>query len=288
MTGANTILPTLLGSLPALRGFHAPGSKPYELLRMVARREIEALFSSQTEEPRSFAPFGDLVLPYKKMGAIDSLDLFGIDELILFSFYWANRQTYRRAVDLGANIGLHSVMLSRCGFEVRSYEPDPHHFEVLGRTLANNGCKTVTAINAAVSDKAGEAEFVRVVGNTTGSHLAGSKPNPYGELQRFPVRIEPFEAVIEWADFVKMDVEGHERVVLTASTAKQWETTDCMVEVGNPENAAAIFEHFRKIGVNLYAQRSNWHAVKGLDDMPRSYHDGSLFISCRAEVPWAN
>ena len=33
----------------------------------------------------NYGPFGDISLPYFKMGAIDSLDLFGLDEMIIFS-----------------------------------------------------------------------------------------------------------------------------------------------------------------------------------------------------------
>ena len=105
-------------ALPLLKQQHAPGSVVYSLLAQVARREIEELFSDNSEETKEFKPFGDLVFPYHKMGAVDSLNLFDLDELIIFSFYWVNRRRYRRAVDAGANIGLHSIIMSRCGFEI--------------------------------------------------------------------------------------------------------------------------------------------------------------------------
>src|SRR5574341_904869 len=81
---------------------------------------------------------------------------------------------YRRARDIGANLGLHSIVLARCGFEVKAFEPDPWHFGLLKDNLAANRAR-VEAIPAAVSTADGEAQFVRVLGNTTGSHLAGSK-----------------------------------------------------------------------------------------------------------------
>ena len=31
--------------------------------------------------------------------------------------------------DLGANVGVHSIILSNLGFDVTSYEPDAIHFE---------------------------------------------------------------------------------------------------------------------------------------------------------------
>ena len=192
MKVSTTVLERLIFSLPALREFHAPGCNVYEMLKQVACQEVEKQFSADTAEPRDFAPFGKLVFPFTQMGAISSLDLFGLDELIIFSFYWSNRGKYRRVLDLGANIGLHSIVLSRCGFEVRSYEPDPTHFDLLQRNLANNACSSVTPTRAAVSLADGTATFTRVLGNTTGSHLTGAKPSVYGDVEQFPVKLRVF------------------------------------------------------------------------------------------------
>jgi len=283
-----TILSQLIAALPALKDFHKPGCEPYQLLRAVAIEEVKATFSSEKSEPHTMAPFGDLIFPYTRMGAIDSLDLFGLDELIVFAFYWANAGLYRKTLDLGANIGLHSIVMSRCGFQVSCFEPDPHHYSLLTRNLDENRVTGVTPVNAAVSVTQGTMEFVRVLGNTTGSHLAGSKANPYGEIERFPVKVLPFSELIKGVDFVKMDVEGHEKVILTNTSAEQWRSLDMIAEIGSEENAGAIFDHFSAIGVNLFAQKSSWKRVESLDDMPTSYHDGSLFISSRAEMPWGD
>jgi FkbM family methyltransferase len=220
------------------------------------------------------------------MGSVDSLNLFDIDELILFCFYWHNRDRYHRAADLGANLGLHAIVLSRCGFEVRAYEPDPTHFALLKRNLGLNGCANVRAIGAAVSRCAGSMEFVRVLGNTTSSHLAGAKPSPYGDLERFPVPVEALAPLLEWADLVKMDVEGHEAEILLGTTPEQWRRTDAVIEIGSPANASAVFEHFRGSAVRLFAQKGGWRAVDDLSAMPTSYRDGSLFLTCQDAMPW--
>lgn len=281
-------LQRLIEALPDLYVFHGPTTRVYALLKMVARAEVERRFAPGRSGPQDFAPFGELVFSYQRMGAVDSLDLFGLDELIIFSFYWTNRTRYRRVVDIGSNIGLHSILLNRCGFEVRSFEPDPIHFELLQRNLAANDCTSVMPIDAAVSSEDGTMEFVRVLGNTTGSHLARSKPSPYGKLQRFPVNVESFASLVGWADLVKLDAEGHEKTILLATTREQWEATDALVEVGSYENAGAIFEHFGRIKVNLFAQKINWQRIRRLEDMPISYRDGSLFISCKPAMPWSS
>ena len=279
------ILDGLLDALPEARHLHGPSSELYALLKQVARREIESLFR-RGDSPRGFGRFGELTFPYESMGAVDSLSLFDLDELILFSFYWRNRGRYRRTLDIGANIGLHSIVMSRCGFEVRAYEPDPTHFALLKRNLALNACSQVSPVNAAVSRHAGTLEFVRVLGNTTGSHLAGSKPSPYGELERFPVRVEAIGPLLRGADLVKMDVEGHEAEILLGTERADWIETDGVVEIGSAANARAVFEHFRSIGVRMFAQKRDWELVGDLADMPTSYRDGSLFVTCRDDMPW--
>ena len=286
MISTSSILESLFLALPSLSTQHAPGSEAYALLKQVARREVENLFYEPGPKVKEFKPFGKLVFPYHKMGAIDSLNLFDLDELIIFSFYWTNRKRYRRVLDIGANIGLHSTILSKCGFEVRAFEPDPQHFEILQKNLALNDCSDVQTFNAAVSSRAGVMEFIRVLGNTTGSHLAGSKANPYGDLERFPVKVEAIEPLITWADLIKCDVEGHEKEILLATNRDHWLTTDALVEVENESNAAFIYEHFTTLGVQLFSQKTNWQLVRGVDDMPTSYREGTLFVTCKSEMPW--
>ena len=109
MANNETILSDLIAALISVPDQHAPDSALYRLLKQVARREVERLFSAAEAHAHPFEPFGEIVFPYYKMGAIDSLDLFGLDELIIFGFYWKNRGRYRRVADIGANIGLHVV-----------------------------------------------------------------------------------------------------------------------------------------------------------------------------------
>jgi FkbM family methyltransferase len=279
-------LDDLLATLPGILKEHSPSGPVYRLLKRAARREVERLFAEESPVVRQVGPFGAIQFPYVRMGAVDTLNLFDFDELVLFSFYWHNRERYRRVADLGANLGLHSIMLSRCGFEVRCFEPDPTHFGLLQRNLALNNCTSVRPTQAAVSHHAGSTEFVRVLGNTTGSHLAGAKANPYGELERFPVRVEALAPLLEWADLVKMDIEGHEAEVLLATTPAQWQRTDAVIEIGTAVNAQAVFEHFHGSAVRLFAQKGGWNCVQTLADMPTSHRDGSLFLTCKPTMPW--
>jgi hypothetical protein len=64
------------------------------------------------------------------------------------------------------------------------------------------------------------------------------------------------------------------------------QTLDIMVEIGNPENAKAAFEHFQAIGIGMFAQKINLSRVQNLADVPTSHREGSLFISAKPAMPW--
>jgi FkbM family methyltransferase len=281
-------LDQIIEALPALAAQHSRTTATYQVIDERARAAVAASgLTRETEETVPLGCFGSIVFPYSRMGAISTLELFGLDELIIFSFYWVNRNRYRRTADIGANLGLHSILMGKCGWDVMAYEPDPEHAKILQRNLERNLSASVNLIEAAVSDKPGTLEFVRVLGNTTSSHLAGAKNDAYGPLERFPVKVESIADIMPTVDFIKMDAEGQEKVIILGTSAEHWYNTDMMVEVGSVENALAIFEHLRRIGVRAFAQKLGWNEVESFDDMPTHYKHGSLFITRKPEMLWA-
>ena len=286
LTEAAETLGSMLAALPEMSSLHAPGTPTYRFLDGVASHAVARAFSAAEPMAVEFGEFGSIVFPFRRMGAITSLDLFGLDELLIFGFYLRQRGRYRRVLDVGANIGLHSLLLSRCGFEVSCFEPDPLTCAVLRGTMAANDCRTVQVHEAAVSSRTGTTEFVRVLGNTTGSHVAGAKRQPYGELERLVVKTVAIGELLADVDFMKLDAEGHEADILCATTPRHWVGTEAIVEIGSPENAVAVHRHMTELGLHMFAQQRGWRRVDSAADMPRSYRDGSLFISTRESMPW--
>jgi FkbM family methyltransferase len=287
VTPSPNSLGDIIELLPALAAQHARTSSIYQTLDQTARSLVaKSRFTNEFTEAVKFGSYGPLVFPFVKMGAISTLELFGLDELIIFAFYWKNRNRYQKAADIGANLGLHSILMAKCGWQVTAYEPDPDHAKRLSGNLELNGITKVKLAEAAVSDKPGTLEFVRVLGNTTSSHLAGAKNNAYGMLEKFPVKVESIAAIMPAVDFVKMDAEGQEKIIILGTTTEHWRNTDMIVEVGTEENAFAIYEHLQKIGVRAFAQKLGWAEVMSLDDMPTHYKQGSLFITQKSKMSW--
>lgn len=222
-------------------------------------------------------------------GSITSAHLLGLDELILFAWYEVNRNRYSRVLDLGANIGVHSLVMSKLGFQVISYEPDPIHAKTFRKALKNNGASNVTLREKAVAEHSELVEFTRVLGNTTGSHITGMKRSPYGKTEKYLVQTDSMtDVILEGFEFIKMDVEGSEARILQSLSKEDFAGVDFMVEIGSLENAESVLNHIKRLKVNAFSQKNNWNEVRNLQDMPTSHREGSLFITTAHEMNWSS
>ena len=217
--------------------------------------------------------------PYVSMGKIDSLDLFGPTELMILQLYRDNQDRWKSVIDIGANLGLHSILMAKLGWTVRAFEPYPPHYEALVANLAANHCTTVQPFKAAVHTYTGQANFVVVHNNTTGNHIQGFKDS-YGPRDTISVPVIDCRTLWD-CDFVKIDCEGNE-----AELAKTMKANgpDAIMEVRNEKNAVEVFEHFQAIGVGIWSQKTDWNRVTSVAEMPHQNREGSIFIGKSA--PW--
>jgi hypothetical protein len=281
------ILSAIVSAIPSLREQHASTSPAYAALSLAAKNAVRVLFGEHGPQRGQIWALGDINLPFVHMGAVKSTDLFGLDESMLFAYYSTHREKYRRVADIGANVGLHSIVLKKLGFSVECFEPDPAHLQMLRRNIALNGLEgQITIHDAAVSDEPGTVKFCRVLGNTTGSHIVGAKKSPYGDLEEFTVSSVDIRQIMSRVDFLKIDVEGHEATLLEATREEDWRGSEAVVEVGTPENARRVFEHLRSIGVNMFPQKIAWRMATSAEQLPTSHREGSVFLSPAAAMEW--
>ena len=225
--------------------------------------------------------------PYVKMGKIDSLDLFGPTELMILQLYKHNKNRWKHVLDIGANLGLHSIIMDRLGWYVRAYEPQPDIFKLLERNLKANQCKNVISYQSAVHTASGEANMVVVENNLTGSHLEGFKDS-YGP--RHTIKVHTLDCRKLWTgqsvgnykypdtDFVKIDSEGNEADLCLTMTKEVMSHMDCIMEVRNEKNAQIIYDYFTGIGVPIWTQKNDWQKAQSIEDMPKMNREGSIFV----------
>jgi len=125
----------------------------------------------------------------------------------------------RVAVDVGANRGIWTHVLSGHASHVHAFEPNPKMFAVLNAARPANA----TAHAAALSDSDGSATL-KVPHYGTGysnqhASLEATRigDHPFGEVEITTLRLDGLE--LGPIGFMKIDVEGHERAVLEGARA---------------------------------------------------------------------
>lgn len=220
-----------------------------------------------------------VVHPFISFGNISSLNLLEIDELLIFIYYFKNYKKYKKFIDIGSNIGLHSIIMSKLGLKIFAYEPDPWHVKILKKNIKKNMSSNIKLYQCAISDKKKLGLFTRVLGNTTGSHITGSKTQVYNDVKKFTVKIFPAKDIIKQNCLVKIDAEGEEGKIINSLPNKLLMKNDFICEVGNKKNALLIYKKLKKAKVSCYSQKINFKKVNKITDIPVSYKEGSLFIS---------
>lgn len=120
------------------------------------------------------------------------------------------------AIDIGANIGLTSLVLaSLCGDgKVFAIEPVPHTFELLNRNLAAAGAGNVASFNAAVGAGEGSVSMFVNERNLAASFVVDIDSGTGQEIPLTSLDALVRKLAVERLDFIKIDVEGCELEVL--------------------------------------------------------------------------
>lgn len=114
-------------------------------------------------------------------------------------------------VDVGANLGLYSLLLAglvgNTG-SVLAFEPEPNLFAVLRENCAKNGAINVHVSPCALGPASGFASFQRSAFNS-GDNRLGRASSTHETVE---VKVEKFDDLHPDTrpDFVKIDVQGHE------------------------------------------------------------------------------
>ena len=212
------------------------------------------------------------------MGKDNSFNLFNANELVVFYIYLKGKKKYKNVADMGANLGLHSIILNKCGYNVTSFEPDPVTFSKLKANIKLNKIKNIKLVNKAVYTNNKTVKFTRVFDNMFSSHISCEKSS-YGIKKEIIVKTVKTSELIEKFDFIKIDIEGSESKVIRSIGRKNFFSTDIIVEIGNKKNAKEIFDFLKKNKLKSYSQKNNFKLVSNLKMMPISHKEGTLFIS---------
>jgi FkbM family methyltransferase len=121
-----------------------------------------------------------------------------------------------QVIDVGANIGLYSLLLARLveqSGSVLAFEPEPNLFAILRENCASNNAANVTPFQCALGRTSGLASFHRSAFNSGDNRLENASLGH----DAVEVRVERFDDLQPDGrpDFVKIDVQGHEFAALS-------------------------------------------------------------------------
>ncbi|SDD09373.1 methyltransferase, FkbM family [Variovorax sp. CF079] len=128
---------------------------------------------------------------------------------VLAQWLKANGHVGGAMLDVGANIGNHSIFMSRYFEAVHAIEPNPRSYEVLA--LNANLAENIHCHQVAASDTNGTLRFEQEAGNIGGTYVLPEGWQPTGKAMELPCRrLDEEVADVRDVRLVKIDVEGHE------------------------------------------------------------------------------
>jgi FkbM family methyltransferase len=153
---------------------------------------------------------------------------------------WLSGRRYELVIELGANVGVHTVLYAKLWPEARiySFEPSRKAYRRLVENLTLNDCKNVTPFNCAISSESGLVDFYEPLDHLTNGSLKRSVAEYFAET------VETIKAVaLNACDLkqlfsrggralIKIDVEGMEPTVIRAlAPILTTEGPDVVIEV---------------------------------------------------------
>lgn len=196
-------------------------------------------------------------------------------------------------IEVGANIGMHSVPLAKLcpRGAVICYEPQRPIFHVLCANIALNDCLNVTTRHAAVGDSNGRiaiqtgdydqpwnyGSFSVSTGFSNEGAYAGQTRTERVEI--VALDDDPALEGLSRLDLLKIDAEGHEQAVIAGARALiARHRPDVFVEPGKKENVDSLRDAMQALGYRGY-----WFVGRrfGPDDnapadMDNTHHDVNL------------
>ena len=200
-----------------------------------------------------------------------SLELYGeyCHEEIEWMTMLTNPESF--VLDIGANIGTHTIGISPHVKRVMAFEPDPDNFDLLVKNLAATMCGNVTPVPAAASDVLGQVGTQFDYGKTS--------IIPSGEIPATPIdMIEGLPRI----DFVKIDVEGMELKVLNGmcQTIASYKP-QMLIEMQDTTTYAKTYDFLNGFGYNIY-----WLPVRTYTEFNHKNNKEDVFGAQHGVINW--
>jgi FkbM family methyltransferase len=164
-------------------------------------------------------------------------------------------------VEVGANIGAHTVGLARLARRVIAIEPQPFLFYTLCAQVVLNSLQNVICLHCALGAEAGSLPVPRVDYSYRGNFAGIALDRADLRREDYSLDVKTLDAVaaaysLSGKVFLKIDVEGMERDVLAGGreTIRRLRPTICL-ENDRPDRSEALMACVAELGYRATPQR---------------------------------
>ncbi len=161
--------------------------------------------------------------------------------------------------DIGANIGLTTLLAAQVAGKIYAFEPEPRAYSRLQAHIRLNKLTNTEAYQLAISNREGSAALYQCI-NNDGSHSMDQEfMATIGNTYAAPIVVptQPLNSLsLPMPTLVKIDVEGHEQAVLEGMTNYLPGTKYVILET-TPTRFTAIREYLERYGF------TSWYIFSG-------------------------
>lgn len=205
------------------------------LFNFIKRKRNISFLDSKTVFNIDFHGRKTKILLNRKFGHVDMM-IFknGIYEKDIVEDLKNSLTPEKTFIDIGSNIGQHSLLLSPYAKKVYAFEPIPDVYEQFKKSIALNKFTNISLLNLAIGSKKESTSF-NYVPNHAGTSSFVERDNLNQQI--ITVQIDTLQNTLAdiKMDVMKIDVEGYEAVVILGNKEKIVKDQPVIFAEVNPE-----------------------------------------------------
>jgi FkbM family methyltransferase len=190
-------------------------------------------------------------------------------------------------VDVGANIGLHSLRAHKYGAKMYCFEPDPDTFDILNINMQINGAFTSELFQMACGNQSGTVQFDRSDISAGMSHIAYDTTSNDNSSNRLEVKIDTLDNMlsnVNEVSLIKIDVEGAEEQVIAGARSilsRSKDITLIMEYHVRPTLTEIIVELINNLGFKAYLFRYGQSPIELNVEHASDWQSGDIVLTHR-------
>lgn len=183
-------------------------------------------------------------------------------------------------LDIGANIGNHSLAFSTVAKQIYSFEPVSFIFNKLTENVQQNNIQNIKAFNIGFSDKNSQGLInIDTDGNLGSSSISEIQSNKKEKIVLLNGDYFLKENHIKKIDFIKIDIEGHEFYAINGLKETIIKQRPLVMMEWNSEHNK---QHFREANtMNEIFNKYDIYSISENEEYDSNYWKGKIFGKIR-------